>query len=311
MEISEEQTPLVSVIIPCFNREKYISDAIDSCLRQSYKNIEIIVVDDGSSDNSVEFIKSKYNNKLKLIIQENKGSASARNTGLFAATGKFIIFLDSDDWLSEDLVEAHVNTLNKWENVDICCADSVAMQSNGSMSEVKRSTWPDTPSNPIRLFLLKPPPFPACEIYRKSSILSHGGFDEHMRGFTDSIVRLKIILSGGLVVRTDGGFAIYRPVENSITRNSLNIHKHAIKLVKTLFKTEYAQDPTIYTLIEDRLTAHRLRYWNAWLKYHFSFRPLSILKFIRQLVRVTSVDRGYIWFIIKQRPWQLPPDKSF
>lgn len=311
MEISENQTPLVSIIIPCFNREKYISDAIDSCLRQSYKNIEIIVVDDGSADNSVELIQSKYKNALKLIVQDNRGSASARNAGLFSAKGEFIIFLDSDDWLSENLVEAHVNTLNKWQNVDICCADAVAVQRDGTMSEVKRSTWPTTPSSPIRLFLLKPPPFPACEIYRKSTILKHGGFDEQMRAFTDSVVRLKIILSGGLVVRTDGGFAVYRPVENSITRNSLNIHNHAIKLVKILSATDYAQAPEIRSLLRERLIAHRLRYWNSWLKYHFSFKPLSILKFMRQLIRVTSVDRGYIWFIIKQKPWQLSQDKSF
>lgn len=308
---TKKNDPLVSIIIPCFNREKYISDAINSCLRQSYKNIEIIVVDDGSTDDSVELIKSKYLNKLKLIVQKNRGSASARNTGLKASKGKFIIFLDSDDWLSDNLVEAHVNTLHKWPNVDICCADSVAVKNNNTLSEVKRSIWPTSPSNPIRLFLLKPPPFPACEIYRKSTIIKHGGFDEQMRAFTDSVVRLKIILSGGLVVRTVGGFAVYRPVENSITRNSLNIHKHAIKLVNNLLETEYAQVPEIKTLIKDRLTGHRLRYWNSWLKYHFSPRPISILKFLRQLIRVMSVDRGYIWFIIKHKPWQLSAERSF
>jgi glycosyltransferase involved in cell wall biosynthesis len=311
METSENKQPLISIIIPCFNREKYISDAIDSCLKQTYKNIEIIVVDDGSTDNSVEIIKSKYYDKLKLIVQVNQGSASARNAGLFSAKGEFIIFLDSDDWLSDDLVEAHVNTINKWQNVEICCADSVTVTSDGTMSEVNRSIWPTTPSNPIRLFLLKPPPFPACEIYRKSTILKHGGFDEQMRAFTDSVVRLKITLSGGLVVRTDGGFAVYRPVENSITRNSLNIHKHAIKLVKILSATDYAQAPEISNLLRERLIAHRLRYWNSWLEYHFSLRPISILKFIRQLIRVTSVDRDYILFIIKQKPWKLPSDRSF
>lgn len=311
MQRSENQLPLVSVIIPCFNREKYISDAIDSCLNQSYKNIEIIVVDDGSTDGSVKLIESKYHNKLKLIVQKNQGSASARNTGLFAAKGEFLIFLDSDDWLSHDLIEAHIRTLAKWPEVDISCADAVAIQSDGTLSEIKKSVWPTIPSNPKRLFLLKPPPFPACEIYRKSSIMKHGGFDEEMKAFADSVVRLKIILSGGLVVRTDSGFAVYRPVENSITRNSLNIHKHAIKLVKKLLETEYAQDPEIYTLIKDRQTGHRLRYWNLWLKYHLSFKPLSIIKFIRQLIRVTYVDRGYIFFIFKQKPWQLPADRSF
>lgn len=311
MEISENQTPLVSIIIPCFNREQYISDAVDSCLRQSYKNIEIIVVDDGSTDDSVRFIKTKYQNSLKLIVQKNKGSASARNTGLYACRGQFIIFLDSDDWMSDDLVEAHINTLKKWPSVDICCADSVAVRNDGSMSKIHKSPWPAIPSNPISFFLLKPPPFPACEIYRKSTLLIHGGFDENMKAFTDSGLRLKIVLAGGLVVRTDNGYAVYRPVENSITRNNLNIHYHAIKLVKILSSTEYVKDPKINTLLQERLIAHRLRYWNSWFRYHFSLRPISIIKFLRQLMRVTTVDRGYLWFIIKHKPWQLPADRSF
>lgn len=131
---------MVSIIIPCYNREHYISDAIDSCLRQTYKNIEIIVVDDGSSDGSVDLIKSKYGHKVHLLEQKNKGSASARNTGLLSANGEFVIFLDSDDWLSDDLVECHIQTITKWADVEICCADSVAVISDGSMSELKKIT---------------------------------------------------------------------------------------------------------------------------------------------------------------------------
>lgn len=79
-------------------------------------------------------------------------------------------------------------------------------------------------------------------MYRKNAVKRHGGFDEDMKAFTDSGLRLRIALNGGLVVRTEGGFAIYRPVENSITKNSLKIHFHAIKLVKKLLASEYAVD---------------------------------------------------------------------
>lgn len=303
--------PKVSIIIPCYNREDYISDAVDSCLRQTYKNIEIIVVDDGSSDNSVDVITSNYSNKLLLITQENKGTASARNKGLNASSGEFVIFLDSDDWITDDLVESHIKTLNRWPEVDICCADSAAVDNNGEMSGVRKSPWPDTPANPLQLFLLKPPPFPACEIYRKSTILKHGGFDEDMKAFTDAGIRLKIVMSGGLVVRTQGGYAVYRPVANSITKNNLKIHRYAIKMVDKLLVTDDAKDPQIKSLIHERLQAHRLRYWNSWLQHHFSLKPISILKFARQLARVMTVDSGYLWFVIKHKPWHMPPDKSF
>ena len=74
-------SPLVSIIIPCYNREKYIKDAIDSAINQSYNNIEIIVIDDGSVDNSANIVKS-YGDKVKYFYQVNRGSSSARNNGI-------------------------------------------------------------------------------------------------------------------------------------------------------------------------------------------------------------------------------------
>lgn len=86
----------ISVIIPTFNRALFLGAAIDSVLSQTYKNIELIVVDDGSNDNTKEILKS-YGDKLKYCFQENKGPASARNRGIEESSAEFIAFLDSDD----------------------------------------------------------------------------------------------------------------------------------------------------------------------------------------------------------------------
>ncbi len=95
--------PLISVIIPTYNHEDFISKAIDSVLDQTYKDLEIIVVDDGSTDNTRYVIK-KYDEKVKYIFQANRGLASARNTGILASKGEFIAFLDADDiWLPSKL----------------------------------------------------------------------------------------------------------------------------------------------------------------------------------------------------------------
>ena len=101
----------ISVIIPCYNSSKYIEKCILSVLNQTYKNIEIIVIDDGSSDNTRELIK-KYD--VISIFKENGGVSSARNMGLKIASGEYITFIDSDDYVSSNYIESIVNIINDY-----------------------------------------------------------------------------------------------------------------------------------------------------------------------------------------------------
>ena len=101
----------VSIIIPTYNQADFLGDAINSALNQTYKNIEIIVVDDGSTDNTKE-VCLKFNN-LKYVYQKNQGQGSARNAGLGISVGEYVIFLDSDDRLMDSAVEIGLNDLKK------------------------------------------------------------------------------------------------------------------------------------------------------------------------------------------------------
>lgn len=94
-----KNNPLVSVIIPIFNTSKYLPTCLDSVISQTYQNLEIILVDDGSTDNSYQIAKeySKKDSRIKLIHQKNQGQSAARNTGLSKATSDYISFIDSDD----------------------------------------------------------------------------------------------------------------------------------------------------------------------------------------------------------------------
>ena len=117
----------VSVIIPVWNVEKYIAKCLDSLLNQTLKEIEIIVVNDGSPDNSQKIIDKyvkKYPNKVKSFIKENGGQGSARNYGLDMANGEYISFIDSDDWIDKDALEKMYN-LAKKKNSDIVICDMV------------------------------------------------------------------------------------------------------------------------------------------------------------------------------------------
>lgn len=102
--------PLVSVIIPIYNVEKYLERCLKSVLEQTYKNIEVICVNDGSPDNS-QLIVNKYSHDSRIIsiIQENKGLSGARNTGLRNISGEYVMFVDSDDWLYLNCIQVAID----------------------------------------------------------------------------------------------------------------------------------------------------------------------------------------------------------
>lgn len=104
--------PLISVIIPVYNVEKYIKKCAMSLINQTYKNCEFIFINDGTKDSSIEIIKDINDERIKIINQENKGVSSARNKGIELANGEFIIFVDADDFVANDYVEYLYNLIN-------------------------------------------------------------------------------------------------------------------------------------------------------------------------------------------------------
>lgn len=115
--------PVVSVIIPVYNTEAFLHQAIDSILNQSLKELEIIAVDDGSSDGSLNILKD-YGEKVKVISQTNSGQGAARNKGLSIAEGEFVYFMDSDDWIEPDTLGKCVECCRK-ESLDFVFFDAI------------------------------------------------------------------------------------------------------------------------------------------------------------------------------------------
>ena len=106
------EMPLVSIVIPVYNGSDYMSDAIDSAINQTYNNIEIIVVNDGSNDNGkTEEIALSYGDKIRYIKKENGGVSSALNTGIKNMKGKYFSWLSHDDLYTPDKVEKEINAL--------------------------------------------------------------------------------------------------------------------------------------------------------------------------------------------------------
>ena len=115
LEVDDKMMDKVSIIIPVYNSEKYFEECIKSVINQTYNNIEIILINDGSEDNSLSICEkySKLDNRIKLINNKKLGVSSARNSGLSISTGKYVMFLDSDDYFSDDYVERMYKTIEK------------------------------------------------------------------------------------------------------------------------------------------------------------------------------------------------------
>ena len=112
--------PLISVIVPIYNVEKYLARCVDSNVNQTYKNLEIILVDDGSPDRCPQMCDdyAKKDSRIKVVHKNNGGLSDARNAGMVVATGEYISFIDSDDYVSDDFFECLLDVMNK-ENSDI------------------------------------------------------------------------------------------------------------------------------------------------------------------------------------------------
>lgn len=133
--VSEEK--LLSIIIPSYNHERYIAEAIQSVIDQKYKNWELIIVDDGSMDHSVDIIEEFDDDRIKLITQKNQGAHNAINRGLQAARGEYLAILNSDDLYEADRFEIMIGEMGRNPGIEFLCSYIRVIDSNGKSLGVK------------------------------------------------------------------------------------------------------------------------------------------------------------------------------
>lgn len=130
---------LVSIVIPAYNAEKTIVKCLDSIVNQTYKNLEIIVVNDGSKDKTKEIIENYGDHRIVLINKENGGVSSARNKGIDVAQGEYITFIDSDDYVAHDYIEALLTPCQN--GADISCSNYIMVDENGTPLKAERNDF--------------------------------------------------------------------------------------------------------------------------------------------------------------------------
>lgn len=192
--MSDSVEPKVSVIIPAYNRESYIRQTVDSVLGQTYQNIELIVVDDGSSDGTRQILE-QYGNKLLLLEHEqraNKGQSAAINLGLKKAVGHYVAILDSDDYWHPDKIKIQVEFLEQNPDVGLVYGNGEGVNADG---EYLYDIYSDShyeenkPANVLMdcYFLV-----PNNALVRKSVFDEVGGFDESLRSAQDHDMAIRI-----------------------------------------------------------------------------------------------------------------------
>ena len=136
---------LISIVIPIYNVEKYIEKCLDSVIKQTYKNIEIILVDDGSPDNCGKICDSYANNdkRIQVIHKENGGLSDARNVGIERANGKYITFVDSDDYIELDYIEYLYTLIKKYNTKISFCKVNVVFNENNTDNKLENNNKTD------------------------------------------------------------------------------------------------------------------------------------------------------------------------
>jgi len=212
----------VSVIIPCYNQAKFLSDAIKSVQSQSYSNWEAIIINDGSTDNIDEIIASLDDNRIIYIKQENHGLANARNRGLSEATGDLIQFLDADDMITSYKFESQIEGLKK-NNADISISGYLAFKHPDVTKGVSTNTELNGES-PLHEFVYrweKGLCIPIhCFLYRKYVIDEVGGFREDLPDHEDWDFHLRVSINYYHYIHDPTQFALYRTHDKSICRNT-------------------------------------------------------------------------------------------
>ena len=241
-----DKNPLISVIIPTYNRGWIIKEAIDSVLAQDYVNFELIVVDDGSTDDTHDILNS-YQSNFLVLRQNNKGVSAARNRGLAAASGRFIAFLDSDDtWLPQKL-SRQVDFFQSNPDALICQTEEIWIRNNVRVNPKKRHKKPSgmifEPS--LSLCLVSP----SAVMIKKNLFEEVGFFDETLPACEDYDLWLRVgcrhpvhLIDTPLIIKRGG--------HDDQLSSSPGLDKFRIKAIKKVIESDLLSAAQYQTAVE-------------------------------------------------------------
>lgn len=221
--MKNQAEPMISVIIPCYNQGKYVDQAVQSVLNQTYQNFEIIIINDGSTDPFTnELLKNYKSNKTKVYKTKNHGLASTRNYGFTLSKGEFIQFLDSDDFLDPNKFKAQLGIFNRYKDIEVSYTNyKYYYEETEEYSESKMENligkkpfedfvyrWQRGVSIPIH-----------CAMFKREIFNQAGPFVSGFNAIEDWLMWVDIASKGCKFKFLNKDYAFYRIQPDSMTRN--------------------------------------------------------------------------------------------
>lgn len=283
----------LSVIVPVYNVENYVSECIESIVSQTLKEIEIIVINDGCTDNSIENIKKIKDKRIMIVDKENGGLSSARNRGIKEAKGEYIIFIDSDDFLKYDNALEDIYNIAEEYQCDIVCGNALIYHDDTDKYPMKRSIEIKKSKilNPID-FLKKSMGFdwvPVPLYFYKTSFIKDNKliFKEGIY-HEDELFTPQAILKSNQIAIYDKEFYVYRQRDGSIMHTKSNTKK-GYDIIENCLELE-----ALFLSINDKELRDKLLERSVWIvfdniyKYDLEYISNDVKKFVLRYSRTKS-----------------------
>lgn len=316
---TETVTPRVSVIIPVYQGDRFLAEAIESVLNQTYTNYEIIVINDGSTDNSNDVLQP-YLDKIRYVYQENQGVAAARNLGIQIAKGEFIAFLDQDDFWWPDKLALQVACFDTKPELGIVNSGWQRVNELGK-AIVNVEPWHKASELNLRAWLQWKPVLPSAIMFSRQWLERAGGFDSRFTQSSDVDMVLRLALMGCEAKWVPQVTACYRQHQCNTMKNSIEQAESIHAVIDNFFALPDL--PSQISLLEKDVRYQTL-VWIAWYLYctgylpemkgyleqSLSYTPYSPTKTISNWLRnfsIYSIEHGFIFdvrLLTNSQKWQ-------
>lgn len=220
-QVDKSTSPRVSIVIPCFNAEHDVADAISSALGQTYDNVEVIVVDDGSSDNSADVIRS-FGGRVRFFTAPHGGACAARNLGIDKASGGLIQFLDADDLLDPDKLERQVPVALEHPDRIVYCSGRTIDENDRAVRGVRTPEIESGSDSLIFLLLNHGLQTPAA-LYWRHQLLEIGGFRESLSCSQERDLNIRLACAGVDFLYFPGCLYTVRQRAGSLSRSYVKV----------------------------------------------------------------------------------------
>ena len=224
---------LVSVIIPCYNSSRFLDACVRSVLGQTYPHLEILCVDNGSSDNTVALINQlcQQDKRVHLLHQPKKGAAAARNLGLEKSSGKYIQFLDSDDLITPEKIEVQLKFLLE-KKAEVVISDREIFDETLTQ-KLQQLTFNSIEKNPLAT-AVSSIIITGNPLYTKEAVQRIGGYREDLKTAQDWDFHMRLFISTSKIAYTPGFFLMCRQVGTSLSSNWKEVSIAGAYVLKTL-----------------------------------------------------------------------------